>query len=98
MSMSTHIVGVRDLDGQFALMMKAKLACEAAGIAYPKQLSDYFRFPAESEEYLRNEMESVDIAIAISRCDGVDGSDPGWEVDLLQLPEGVKAIRFFNSY
>jgi len=95
--MSTHIKGVRDLDGQFAAMMAAKLACDAAGVGYPQDLRDYFGVEAdEEEEYLRREMETVDISVAVNDC-GRDMVE-GYEVDLSKLPEGVKAIRFENSY
>ena len=96
MSMSTHVVGVRDLDGTFAKMMGVKKSCDSAGIGYPVEVTDYFKHPSESEEYLRNEMESVDIKCATKRCGGE--MEDGWEVDLLKLPDGVVAIRFVNSY
>jgi hypothetical protein len=95
--MSTHINGVRDLDGQFAAMMAVKLACEAAGIGFPDEVKDYFGAEVEeSEEYLRREMEAVDIEDAVREYSRVGTN--GWKIDLAKLPEGVKAIRFENSY
>ena len=96
MGMSSHVIGVRDLDGAFAKMMAAKVACEAAGIPYPKELEEYFKYPGEDEDYLRREMESIDITVAVTEYDR-DATD-GFEVDLSKLPEGVKSIRFENSY
>lgn len=100
MGMSTHAVGVRDLDGQFAKMIDAKVACEDAGVGYPKEVETYFSVgdadPTMSEDDLRRFMAEVDIDRATSEC-GNDGSS-GIEVDLSKLPDGVKAIRFLNSW
>lgn len=97
MSMSTHVKGVRDLDGQFAVVVAAKLACEKAGVGYPQDLVNYFGEEVEeSEDYLRQEMETVDISAAIHNY-GFDSGD-GYEVKLCNLPEGIKAIRFENSW
>jgi|GEM_PF-3342727 len=96
MGMSSHVSGVRDLDGRFAKMMVAKLACEAASVDYPAEVREYFKYPEESEDYLRREMESVDIDAAVTK--GTDNATEHWTVDLSKLPEGVKAIRFENSY
>ena len=97
MGMSTHVSGVRDLDGRFARMMLAKLACEGAGIGYPKEIANYFGTDADqSEDFLRQEMETVDVGGAVSEFSRV--GTYGWQVDLSALPDGVKAIRFENSY
>ena len=60
MSMSTYVYGVRDLDGKFAKMIAAKKACDAAGIGYPKDVIEYFKYPGEKEETLRQEMETLE--------------------------------------
>lgn len=94
--MSTTIVGIRDLDGQFQKMMEVKKACEAAGIGYPEEVRQYFKYPEESERMLREEMESMDIDIAVKKSSN-DYSNI-WEVDLSKLPKEVKKIQFRNSY
>lgn len=96
MSMASFVSGIRDLDGKFAKMMKAKLACEEAGAAYPAEVREYFKCPEESEDTLRRDMESVDINDATSEYSR-DATDV-FDVDLSKLPEGVKVIRFENSY
>lgn len=66
MGMSTHISGVRDLDGQFAKMLKAKQACEAAGISYPAEVAAYFgNWINYKEETIRREMVKIDIDDAV---------------------------------
>lgn len=96
MGMSSSVAGVRDLDGTFAKMAAVKKACDDAKVAYPQELKAYFKHPGESIEYLRSEMESVDIAVAV--IERSEGAVNFWEVNLAKLPEGVKAIRFSNSY
>jgi len=96
MGMSTHIVGVRNLDGNFKRMIAVKLACEAAGVDYPQELKDYFLYPQESEDTLREEMEEVDIKAVVA--ERTEDSSNIWEVHLASLSPEVKSIRFTNSY
>ena len=96
MGMSTRVVGVRDLGGQFDKMMKAKLACDDAGIGYPKEVEDYFEYPKESEECIRKGMQEIDIGDAVDQINR-DGTS-GYEVDLSKLSSEVKAIRFTNNW
>jgi hypothetical protein len=96
MSMSSHVTGVRDLDGKFADMINLKLACEKARIDYPPDLKAYLKYPAEDVDYLRREMESVDISAAVKEY--TRNATDGFEVDLSKLPKECKAIRFENSY
>jgi len=96
MSMSTRVTGVRDLDKRFRQMIDVKLACETAKVNYPQDVEDYFSTPGESEGYLREEMETIDIKDAVKE-EVWDGSD-SWLVSLDKLPDDVKAIRFTNSY
>ena len=96
MGMSSHVTGVRDLDGKFSKMMEVKLACESAGIGYPDEVREYFKYPKESEEYLRREMEEVQLGDCVKEYSR--NATDGFEVDLSKVPEGVKSIRFENSY
>lgn len=97
MGMCSRVNGVRDLDGLFAKMIQAKLACENAGIGYPQEVIKYFKGEHSCDEsYLRQEMESVDIQQAVEPWR--QEMEDGFVVDLSKLPEGVKKIRFINSY
>jgi len=97
MSMSSRIIGVRNLEGRFAKMMQVKLACEAAAVEYPDEVRDYFfEHPSESEEYLRSEMEEVDISGAVTRYSKAEVEC--YDVNLWKLSDAVKAIRFENSW
>lgn len=96
MGISTHVVGMRDLGGQFARMIAAKEACEEAGVSYPKELVEYFETPGETPMYLQQKMQEVNIDVAVSE-DSDDGTN-SWVVDLSKLPKEVKSIKFSNSY
>ena len=97
MGVSTHIVGVRDLDGRFEDMLAIKRACDAAEVEYPAAVEDYFGEPECSEDGLRSIMSEVDIEDAVTQVYLQDSTDT-WEVDLSKLSDEIKAIRFNNSY
>lgn len=94
--MSTRVVGVRDLDGQFARMAAVKEACDTAGIGYPPELVKYFNHPGENIGWLRQKMETVDISVAVEEDTRNDNDI--FTVTLAKLPPEVKAVRFVNSY
>jgi len=97
MCMSTHIVGVRDLDGKFEGMLAIKRACDKAEVEYPAAVEDYFGEPEFSEDELRSIMSEIDIEGAVTQVYLQDGVDT-WEVTLSKLSDEVKAVRFSNSY
>lgn len=95
--MGIHIRGVRDLDGEFQKMLEVKLACDKAGIEYPDAVDSYFDGAAEeSEEYLRHEMEELDITQAVSEEPAEDYDVR--LIDLSKLPTDVKQIRVTITY
>ena len=97
MGMSTSVMGVRDLDGNFSKMMKVKLTCEEANVDYPQEVKLYFgQYVAESESLLRREMEEMEIQPAIEKLN--EEMTDGLQVNLDRLPKDTKAIRFRNSY
>lgn len=95
--MGIHIRGVRDLDGEFQKMLDVKLACDKAKIEYPAVVDNYFDGAAEeSEEYLRHEMEELDITKAVSEEPAEDYDVR--LIDLSKLPADVKQIRVTITY
>jgi len=97
MGMSTHVKGLRALDGKFSQMIEVKLACEKAGILYPQEVQTYFKgIAGESSDYLKENAREVDIGEAVSEFSGDYRN--GYTVDITKLPEGVTEILFFNSY
>lgn len=97
MGMSTHVVGLRDLDGKFKQMIEVKLACERAETSYPEEVLDYFNGnQAESVAYLEENLREVDISESISEWS--DDSRNGYSLDVTKLPKEVNEVRFYNSY
>jgi len=96
MSMSTSVVGVRDLDGKFAKMLAVKQACDEANVSYPLEVVDYFEGEAhETPRYLVGKMEEV--KIKVNQSTDLSSTNT-WTVVLADLPPDVKAVRFRNSY
>ena len=99
MSMTTSVAGIRDLDGRFSQMIAIKNLCDDSNVGYPVELVEYFRDhgAGESSEYLRKEMEEIDISDAVVKNSLSPGSND-YQVDLSKLSSEVKAIRFTNSW
>lgn len=94
MGISIHLIGLRDLDGKFQDMVTLKHLCDKNCIAYPKELDDYFRGQTyESEKYLREVLETVPLNKREFRSDNGEG----FEIDVKDIPEEVKTLRFYMS-
>jgi len=95
MSMSTHIQGLRDIDGKLKKMLEVKKACEDAGILYPKELQDYFGGCAEeAREYLIDEMRDITIPTTAYQAEGKEGL----EIKVEDIPKECKIIRFYSMF
>jgi len=102
---STYLIGVRDMETKFSEMMEAKLFCDARNLSYPKEVQEYFGDQVgESESYLRSEMEHITLAgvggdgicnwtKSMPVRDVSDEDTTAVEIDLKDLPEGLKALR-----
>jgi len=91
MGRSVSAVGVRNLDGRFASMIKVKLACEEAKIDYPVEVIDYFNdCQSESEDNLKETMAEVSLDSAI-----INRSIHGYslEINVSKIPKEVKTIK-----
>jgi hypothetical protein len=93
MSMSTHISFLRDKNNeQYQKNLKVLMACKDAG----------FDPPPEIDEYFGNDGIDCDPEYPLE----IDGTAreyetqyrSGYEVDLDDIPEGVKTIRFYNAW
>lgn len=95
MSMSSDVTGFRPPDATFKKMVAAYKALVEANLPIPEELSEWFgeRDPVEEQ------LEGIEVNIdeAVRRVGGVDMENI-WEVDITKLPEGVRFIRFTNSY
>lgn len=91
--MSTHVVGIRTPTPEHQRMVAAWRANEAAGVEQPAKLFTYFNHEAPDQE------GSLLVEIPKSAQKPYQGdSSAGIVVDLTNLPGGVTALRFYNSW
>lgn len=89
MSMSTHVIGIMPPDEKFRKMKAAWDACEAAGIEPPGEVEDFFG----------GERPDTDgAAVDLKGREWSNDHQQGVEIDIADLPPGVKTIRFYNSW
>jgi hypothetical protein len=90
MGMSTHVVFLRDgNDEEHQKKVKVLKACIDANVAIPKEILDYFDGSYDPD---------VALEINFKAREWGDHYRSGYEVDLDEIPEGVKTIRFYNSW
>ena len=89
MSMSTHVIGFKPPDERWQKMKEAWDACVKAKVEPPKSVTDFFN---------DEEPDSAGVEVEIPTREWRDDSREGYEVSIDALPEGVKIIRFYNSW
>lgn len=92
MGMSTHVVGVRPPDDAWKKHKAVWDACMEANVPVPKATLDFFEGEDPDDAGVLAEL-SMDVAVEWS-----DGGSAGFEVHIEKLPEGVKRLRFYNSW
>lgn len=92
MSMSTHVVGVREPDDKHRKMIAAWQANKAAGIPQPRALLDYFgdEMPDDMGIVVELPREAITKYESDSRA--------GLDIRLDRVPPGVAVLRFFNAW
>jgi len=93
MGMSTHVVGFVEPDEDYKAKVAAWKACKKAKITAPPELERLF----DGNEPQDAGME-VNIEAATRRYDGGHREREGYDVDVTALPQGVKIVRFYNSW
>lgn len=88
--MSTHIVGFRPPDDQWARMKGVYRSCQSAGVPIPKAVLDFF----DGEDPKDLPGKEVPIKAEPWRDEGREG----YQVDLTKLPKDVRYLRFYNSW
>jgi len=87
--MSTHVKLLRDKsDPTYQKNLKVFLACQEAGIDPPPTIDEYFS-DGDPESPLELDFKPRE---------WYGYSEQGFEIDLNELPPGVKTIRFYNSW
>jgi hypothetical protein len=89
MSMSTHIRGIVPPDETWQQMKAAWDACETAGVPIPDAVYDFFDGEPPDPE---------GVVVSIPFRDWKGDMESGYEVDVADLPEHVKTIRFWNEW
>jgi hypothetical protein len=97
MGMSTHVVLLRSKDDPtYQKYLKVILACREAGVDYPPEVEEYWRgYDMDSDSL--SELEGP-LEIRFEPREWGDSYRSGYEIDLDELPPGVKTIRFYNSW
>lgn len=93
MSMSTHVIGIRPATAEYKKKVAAYEACQAAGVAIPRELEEYFNGESPNPDGMEVEIEDTD---AVDEYN--DDSQQGFDVNIKELPKGVTIIRFYNAY
>lgn len=93
MTMSTHVVLLRSKDDPvYQRNLKVLFACNEADVQLPPEIAEYFggQDGIENPEY--------PLAIEFEPREWSSEMSNGVEIDVDQLPAGVKTIRFYNSW
>ncbi len=90
MGMSTHVVFLRSKDDeQYQKYLKVFLACVEANTDLPKEVNEYFGVDGEIEAPLE---------VAYKPREWHNEYAEGFEIDVDEIPKGVKTIRFYNAW
>ena len=91
--MSTSVKLFRDRkDPTYRKNLKVLLACQEANIIPPKEVDDYFG------GYGVDNNPEFPLEVSFEPREWSDESSEGFEIDIDSLPEGIKTIRFYNSW
>ena len=95
MSMSTFVKGLVD-DEYHAKMVKAYEACGEAGTDIPVKLDEYFdSIDMDGHEAVAEDGKKL---VELPTRKWADEVGEGFELDVADIPENVKTIRFWNSW
>lgn len=91
MSLSIKVVGYRPADDQWMKMKAVYDACEAAGVATPADVDDFFgcEDPGDAPG------KEVDLGDGLREWE--DKYSTGYEIDIEALPKGVRFLRVYMS-
>ncbi len=93
MGMSSSVVLLRSKDDPTYQKFLAVLnTCKEAGINPPDEVDEYF-----GGDGIDNDPENP-LVIDFEPREWSDEMQEGFEIDLDKIPNGVKTIRFYNSY
>lgn len=85
MSTSLHAQGIRPPDERWQQMKAVYDACKAAGVVVPREVSEFFGGTAP---------DPSGVVIDLPKRDWQDDYRTGIDVDVADIPQDVKTIRF----
>lgn len=93
MGMNTTVYGIVPPDDIWKLMKKVVDACDAVGIEWPDEVSDFFNDEPPDEKGVIVDIENTPGVIEYNSemCNG-------FEVDITKLDPNIKIVRFVNSW
>ena len=95
MSMSTHVVGIRDPDDVWSRMKSVWDACTAMGVPVPAEV---VRFFGEEDPDPAGITIPLDYGVLNIAREWGDETRQGLEITIAELPAKVTKIRFYNSW
>jgi len=93
MGMSKHVDAVRPPDEKWKAMKKVWDACEAAGIASPAEVMEFFN---DEEPDPDGVVVNIENTMAVGEFENEDRW--GFVVELDKLPPDVKLVRFWIAH
>jgi hypothetical protein len=98
MGMSSYVLFLRDLDGEFKKMMEIKKFCDSKNVSYPEEVTKYFGDALNyHDEYIPGYMAKIEVKREILKESSSDSCN-FYDVDVTNIPPGTKTIRFVSSY
>lgn len=96
MSMHSYIELGRDIDDKTKKYLDVIDACEKAGVEVPSEITDFFDELEEDGHVTDNvHWKELNEGEYQTCC---NNGDVEYTIDLSKIPEGVKYIKFVNSY
>lgn len=95
MSMSTHVIGIKEPTEEFRKKYEAYRACEAAGVRPPKEVADFF--DGVGFQYIDSTGMEVELDKSCAREWKADMKE-GYEIEVAKIPAGVTRVRVYNSW
>ena len=89
MSVSIHVTGFKPPDERYKRLVNAWNALEEAGLPPTPELERFFDGA---------EPDPAGIEVELTLREWHDRSAQGYELEVAEIPDGVKTIRFYQSW
>ena len=94
MGMSMHVIGIPERE-YFDKMIEVKTKCEELGVSVPDEVKKFFgSYYVESTSCLEHEVLFQDVP----HREWGDDHSSGFEIDVKDIPDNIKTIRFYCAW